>query len=137
MRAKTVDLGGSSGFAEGENRKGIELGFFGTAIADGSPHASDNYFPVAIFDLDVRPNICLDVLGFTKAWCQEPATVNQRSIGSDHLNRSCLKITTLTDRILWTPFAPLHLPGYFSSGIDPGLSAETKLTKGTGETRFL
>src|SRR6185295_5614887 len=107
MGTKAVDFSGGAGFAKDVNRKGIEIGLFGTAIANGSAHAFDNEFPVSIFDLDIRSHFCREVCRLFELWREEPASVAERHIGVDDLNRSRLKIVTLTDRILRTPIAAL------------------------------
>src|SRR5258705_6189189 len=107
MRAKAVDFSGRAGFAEDVNRKGIEIGLFGTAIANSSAHAFDNEFPLSIFDIDTRSHFCREVCRLFELGREEPAPVDERHIGVDDLNGSRLKIVTLTDRTLRTPIAAL------------------------------
>src|SRR6185436_10818626 len=107
MGTKAVDFSGGAGLAKDVNRKGIEIGLFGTAIANSSAHAFDNEFPVSIFDLDIRSHFDRDICRLFELWCEELASVDERHIGVNDLNGSRLKIVTFTDRILRTPIAAL------------------------------
>src|SRR5258705_3766651 len=107
MCAKAVEFSGGAGLAEDVNRKRIEIGFFGTAIANSSAHAFSYEFPVSIFDFDIRSHFCCDFCRLSELWREEPASIDERDIGVDDLNGSRLKVVSLTDRILRSPIAAL------------------------------